>query len=166
MDRTLCLLFGNRHGDNARWMRPDDFFIHPDPGPFGDLDPVVFNIDLIREIRSGPISDADDVEVAVALARLVHDELEAFGTGGGEELEDGAMREAILALRAVTDRLGIVNLDIPLGTSRRLGAIGFRKVRLAPGRPGETFLTEFLNRCMTNLRSGRPNRSNRIWLTR
>jgi hypothetical protein len=62
-------------------MRPDDFFIHPDPGPLGDLDPVVFDIDLVQEIRSGPISNADDVEVAVGLARLVHDELEAHATG-------------------------------------------------------------------------------------
>lgn len=50
---------------------------------------------------------------ASALARLVHDELEAFGTGGGPELTDGDMRNALLGLRAVLERVGISDFDVP-----------------------------------------------------
>jgi len=68
-------------------MRPEDFFTDPDPDPFDDFgiaSKPKFDLELVRKLRSGPISQADDDEVAVALARLVHDDLEAFGTGGGE----------------------------------------------------------------------------------
>jgi len=47
------------------------------------------------------------------LARLIHDELEKYGTDGGVELVEGEMRQALLALRAVVDRLGVQNFDPP-----------------------------------------------------
>src|SRR5215212_2409008 len=112
-----------RHLCFARWpiqswqimgrVRPEDFFTTPAPGPFGELDRPRFNLDLIRELRSSPIAGVDDTEAAVALARLIHDELETFGTEGGEELTDAGIREAIQALYAVASRLGITDLEIP-----------------------------------------------------
>ena len=67
-------------------MRPEDFFTEPEPDPldeFGITSKPKFNLNLVRKLRSGPLAQADDVEAAVALARLVHDDLEAFGTEGG-----------------------------------------------------------------------------------
>lgn len=42
--------------------------------------------ELIDELRRKPLPDRSDIDVAVPLARLVHDHLEAYGTAGGEEL--------------------------------------------------------------------------------
>ena len=53
------------------------------------------------------------MEAAVALARLVHDDLEAFGTDGGEELTEAQMRESLLALRNVLRRLGLEQFEVP-----------------------------------------------------
>jgi hypothetical protein len=71
------------------------------------------NEDLIDELRRRPLGDKADIEVAVPLARLIHDELQASGTGGGNELNDDQMREALQALRAVVRRLGIDDFDVP-----------------------------------------------------
>jgi hypothetical protein len=97
-------------------MRPEDFFVEPDPDPFdafGIPASPKFDLDLVRELRSGATRRADDLEVAVALARLVHDDLEAFGTGGGEELSETQMRESLLALRSVLKRLGLEQFEVP-----------------------------------------------------
>ena len=97
-------------------MRPEDFFSHPDPDPlddFGIASSPKFDLKLVRELRSGPIQRADDVEAAVALARLLHDDLEAFGTSGGEQLTDPQMREGLLALRSALTRLGLDHFEVP-----------------------------------------------------
>lgn len=90
-------------------MRPDDFFV------YGTADPQSrrFDIDLITRLRRGPIAQAGDVEVAVGLARLVHEELEKFGTGGGEELTNVQMQEAILALRSIIPRINVGHFELP-----------------------------------------------------
>src|SRR4051812_37202719 len=67
----------------------------------------VFNLDLVHALRAGPTENRTDLEAATALAALVHDELMAFGTGGGEKLTDDAMAASLTALRAVTRRLGV-----------------------------------------------------------
>ncbi len=118
-------------------MRPADFFTEPrttldDPALdlFGGPSRLL-NEELIRRLRRGPLAEHSDVEAAVALARLIHDDLEASGTGGGEELSDEQMREAIQALRTVLSRLGLDEFDLPFrghGTWRgwwiRQGASG------------------------------------------
>jgi hypothetical protein len=93
-------------------MRPDDFYIDD-----GSLDPCGspiprLNIDLIEGLRRAPLPDHDDLEVAVPLARLIHDDLEKYGTSGDEEMTDAQMRAALLALRAVLARLDI-DFDVP-----------------------------------------------------
>jgi hypothetical protein len=94
-------------------MRPDDFFNEPDAGPLGSLEAPRFNLDLVRELRSRPLRSADDIEAAVGLARLIHDDLEAFGTAGGEQLTETQMRESLLALHAVLKRLGMTEFVVP-----------------------------------------------------
>jgi hypothetical protein len=83
-------------------VRPEDFFIEdPIPGQFG-MPSRSLNVTLLTELRRGPLADHEDVEVAVSLARLVHDDLERYGTDGGNELTDQGMREALLDRSAGT----------------------------------------------------------------
>ncbi|MFI9559118.1 hypothetical protein [Nonomuraea endophytica] len=70
------------------------------------------NSELLSELRARPLEGHDDLEVAVGLARLIHDELEKFGTGGGQELTEQEIRETLVALRAVIKRIG-VPFDLP-----------------------------------------------------
>jgi hypothetical protein len=96
-------------------MRPEDFIEDTvRPSGFG-IDTTVrrFRREVVRRLRQGPLDNAPDVEVAVGLARLIHDELEAFGTGGGEVMDDPDMREALQALRAVCRRLGAADPNVP-----------------------------------------------------
>src|SRR5437016_2269300 len=90
-------------------MRPDDFFIIDDDpfGPSGGVPQRTLNLELLRQLRKGPLPEKDDAEVAVALARLVHDELELYGTTGGQVITDAGMSAALLALRAAVQRLGL-----------------------------------------------------------
>jgi hypothetical protein len=92
-------------------VRPDDFFLEGNDG-FGN--PVrAVDVLLLTELRRAPLADHSDLEVSVPLARLIHDDLETYGTSGGAEMDDGEMREALLALRAVVERLGIDDFDVP-----------------------------------------------------
>jgi hypothetical protein len=99
-----------------RTVRPEDFFTESNADPLDDFagtSKPTFNLKLVRELRSRPIPQADDVEAAVALARLIHDDLEAFGTDGGEELTETQMRESLVALRGVLKRLALERFEIP-----------------------------------------------------
>lgn len=92
-------------------MRPDDFFIEDDmPGEFG-LPSRYLDVELLARLRRGPIPEREDIEIAVPLARLVHDDLERYGTTGDPEMAEQGMREALSALRAVVDRLAISDSD-------------------------------------------------------
>ncbi len=99
-------------------VRPSDFFIEEpqkaDPifGVLGSSAKRV-NEDLLDELLRGPLTDKSDAEAAVALARLVHDVLQAFGTGGGQLMDADQIRLAIQALRAATRRLGIDGFKVP-----------------------------------------------------
>src|SRR4029453_8429711 len=70
-----------------------------------------FDAELVKRARRGPLPDCADVDLAIPLARLVHDELQRFGTDGSEELDDEDMRDALRSLLAVADRLGITNFN-------------------------------------------------------
>jgi hypothetical protein len=95
-------------------MRPDDFFKDvADDFLAWDAPTRKVDHDLLVSLRRGPASGKDDREVAVALARLVHDDLEAFGTGGGQQLSEAEMRDALLALRALAKRIGVGELPVP-----------------------------------------------------
>lgn len=117
-------------------MRPDEFFSDDVARDSWGMRLGKATMPLFRPLRSGSIPGHDDIEVAVPLARLIHDELEAFGTGGGNRMDDADMRDALLALRAVLDRLGVVGFNPPyqdFGTFRsywlREGASGSWQAR-------------------------------------
>jgi hypothetical protein len=125
-------------------MRPEDFFVHPDPGPLGDFDPPYFDLELIRQIRSGPVQNAGDVEVAVALARLVHDNLEAFGTSGEVEISGDQMRESLLALGSVLKRLGLDRFEVPFRDYRSFKNYWLRKKGYGSRQARRDILNEIL----------------------
>jgi hypothetical protein len=91
-------------------VRPDDLFEDFARSEAGGR---MLDVALLNELRRGPASNRDDLEIAVPLARLVHDELEGYGTSGGQETTNDEIKTAILALRATIDRLGIHDVTIP-----------------------------------------------------
>lgn len=96
-------------------MRPDDFWIEQAmDSPWGPSTSVeVLNENLLRQLRLAPSSDHPDIEVAVALARFVHDEYEKFGTDSSQRLTGAQSREVLRTLRSVVMRLGITDFDPP-----------------------------------------------------
>lgn len=95
-------------------MRPTDFFI-TDAGLEAFLGTPTrrLNDELLGQLRRQPLPDREDIEVVVPLARLIHDELEKYGTGGGQETDDDQLRAALQALRSTLRRLGINDFEVP-----------------------------------------------------
>jgi hypothetical protein len=94
-------------------MRADDFFTErvnaeiPGWDMNGEPWTVItsFDEEFLDELRHKPAAGRDDLEVAIALAQLVHDELESYGTNGLQRLDEQQIGLAILS--AVLKRLGI-----------------------------------------------------------
>jgi len=101
-------------------MRSDEFFIEKTnvetPGWDMNADPwgttTVLDEAFLEDLRRKPVEGRDDLEVGIALAHLVHDELESYGTSGNQRLDEYAIALAIRALHAVLKRLG-VQFDLP-----------------------------------------------------
>jgi hypothetical protein len=98
-------------------MRPHDYLIGDDPRQNYEAGPRSIDSELLLNLRRGPTPDHEDIEMVVPLARLIHDQLEMFGTGGGNEPDDDEMREALMALRVVLDRLGLDECEVPFRDS-------------------------------------------------
>lgn len=111
-------------------LRPDDFYITETPdlasawGP--NADPFATSVwesavaasraldtKLLDALRRGSVAGHDDIEVAGALARLIHDDLERYGTDGSEDMSEPEIRTAIIALRAVVERIGLIEFNLP-----------------------------------------------------
>jgi hypothetical protein len=98
-------------------VRASDFFtMEDDPFPSGapwgaPAATTIFNEVLVDSQRKGSIEGVKDSSAALALLDLVG-ELEAYGTGGGEQLTDPQIAMALRALEAVTRRVG-VPLELP-----------------------------------------------------
>jgi len=99
-------------------VKADDFFVEePDYRARIDADPWdsnperfvirTFDTNMMTELRRQELPGRSDLEVAIALASLVHDQLTAFGTDATQTLADAELEVALLALRAVTKRLGV-----------------------------------------------------------
>lgn len=92
-------------------MRAADFF-REEEQPGWDLtgvDPwtrvkTVLDTELLDQLRAGPQKTAGDADAAYALAQLAHEELVAYGTGGGERLSDDEMASVLRCLRSVLKR--------------------------------------------------------------
>ncbi|QZH65030.1 hypothetical protein [Mycolicibacterium farcinogenes] len=93
-------------------MIRDDFFAESaEPGPWG-TPTVDLRVDLLEQLRAGPVPGYDNLDVAIALTGLVWDELKAFGTGGGERLDGEQIALAQRALKATLHRID-VELEFP-----------------------------------------------------
>ena len=68
---------------------------------------AVLDTDLLDSIRRGGDSARSDIELAAALARLVHNELEVYGTDGSQRTNDGEIRLAIRTLKVLLGRIGL-----------------------------------------------------------
>lgn len=97
-------------------MHIEDFY---DELPITGRDPwdvratkSVLKVELLQTLRAGPIANDDDLDTAITLTRLVHGELEAFGTDGGEHFTEEQIELAQRCLRATLDRHGI-DLRLP-----------------------------------------------------
>jgi hypothetical protein len=89
-------------------------------------------MDVIGNLRAGPIPGDDDLETATALARLVHAELEEFGTSAGVQRMNGdQIAVAQRSLRATLARHGI-SLNLPWRDYA-----GFRSYWISKGASGE-----------------------------
>jgi len=88
-------------------MRQDDLF--RDPSPSGD--PLggrsVLRTEFLEKVRIGPVAEFEDLEIAIALTHLVHDNLTLFGTSGDPTLTEQEMSVALRTLKALLARLGI-----------------------------------------------------------
>lgn len=97
-------------------MREDDFWIEVsewDPLVEGTTTAEQLNVEMLDQLRLGPVEDHSDIEVAVALALLVHDEFQKYGTDKSQRLTTKEARLAVRALLAVLKRLGVDDVDIP-----------------------------------------------------
>lgn len=61
----------------------------------------------VEQIRAGSLDDVTDLDAAYELVRIAGADLEAFGTTGGERLDEDEMTVLLRALPAVLRRLGV-----------------------------------------------------------
>lgn len=73
---------------------------------------AALDTELLEGLLRGPHAQHGDLEIAVPLARVVHEEYEAYGTHGSP-LNNDDSRLLLRALKAVLDRLGITTFDPP-----------------------------------------------------
>lgn len=91
-------------------MGPDDFFEETKTVSPWTSEPTIttkLRKDFLNELRAGPVAGTDDLDAAVALTHLVWDDLIAFGTGGGNSLDDQELTLAQRTLVATLSRIGI-----------------------------------------------------------
>lgn len=91
-------------------MGPDDFFEETETVSPWSSEPTIttkLRKNFLNELRAGPVAGTDDLDAAVALTHLVWDDLIAFGTGGGNTLDDKELTLAQRALTATLSRIGI-----------------------------------------------------------
>ena len=80
-------------------MRDSDLWI--DDGAGQQL-----NLALLRDARRAPTAEYSDLELAIALARLLNEQFLRYGTDSTHEITDPESREAMRTLVALADRLG------------------------------------------------------------
>jgi len=95
-------------------VRAADFFTEVMHIPSPNADPwdtpgssLVFDQVMVDQVRRSPIDGRTDIEVAIALCELVHDQLQRYGTDSSQTLDDGEVGSAILALGAALRRLTV-----------------------------------------------------------
>lgn len=99
-------------GSTVTTMIQDDLFaMSAEPDGWGSPT-AQLQVDLLGQLRVGPVAGHDDLDVAIALTGLVWGELKACGTDGATRLDDQQIALAQRALKATLHRIGI-ELDFP-----------------------------------------------------
>jgi hypothetical protein len=113
-------------------VNPSDFFKSAFEEAWGGIREVsVFDTELLSEIARAPIDQADDVNVAQGLARLVNEELRIVAASDANpKLDDSEIALALKVLRAVLGRLPVA-FDPPFRDF-----IGFRDYWRSAGLTG------------------------------
>jgi hypothetical protein len=93
-------------------VRVDDFF-KDQAAPFGGYARPILDIDLLQQLRRGPIAGHTDAEAALALTQLARREFNAYGTDGGQTVTEVGSREILRTLTALARRLNIAEYDPP-----------------------------------------------------
>ncbi|WBP89192.1 AbiJ-related protein [Kitasatospora cathayae] len=79
---------------------------HASTGGFGFARPSL-DSERVERLRAGSLDDVTDLDAAYELIRIARADLEAFGTSGGERLDDNEMAILLGVLPAVLRRLGV-----------------------------------------------------------
>lgn len=112
-------------------MKASDFLISVEQDFFGaPWVRKILDTERVTALRSGPLKDVPDLEAAQGLVRFVHAGLEAFGTGGGEQVNDEGSEELLRCLKAVLRRHGI-DFNPPFRSHE-----GFRRYWIEKGMDG------------------------------
>lgn len=88
-------------------MRETDFFDEVETNDVWAIQKYQLNSGFIERIHAGPVQTATDVEIAVPLARLVHDEYLSRGTDDNPRISVHESRAVMTALKAVLKHLGV-----------------------------------------------------------
>lgn len=118
---------------------PDDYFEETETSSPWSVEPTIttkLRKDFLNELRTGPVAGTNDLDAAIALTHLVWDDLIAFGTGGGNTLDDKELALTQRTLTEVLSRIGI-NIDLPVaGLQHFQGAlVAQRLLGLVAGPP-------------------------------
>lgn len=71
------------------------------------------DVELMEELRFGPLPSRPDLDVALSLTRLLHEDFVSRGTHHDERMNDEEVALAVKAHRAVLDRLGMETPKLP-----------------------------------------------------
>lgn len=110
MPRRVGTMVRNASTPEVAAVLPNDFFTttlidHGDGFPPSERD--VLDRQRLERLRAQPLAELGDLSVAIALAQLVHQEFEAFGTDGSNRTTDADAQLLLRALRSCLRRLGI-----------------------------------------------------------
>lgn len=93
--------------DSLAPVRLRDFFAEAAaPGAWGGTT-TELREDLLGLLLAGPVTGVDDLDAAIALTKLVWEELEAYGMSGGTRLDEEQIALAQRALSETLSRVGI-----------------------------------------------------------
>lgn len=95
-------------------MRQDDFFTDEvSDGPWSQVVTTVLDSRLVERIGQSPLPEHPDIEVAVALAHLTHDQFEIWGTSKEGTVGNENSRLLLSSLSRVLKRLGVEIFEPP-----------------------------------------------------
>ena len=94
-------------------IKPDYFFATQKTQDIFELDRKELKQELIDTLFKESLADVDDLAALDALIRLVHDELTAYGTGGGNQLDDDEFEHVFRTTQRVGKRCGIEVPSLP-----------------------------------------------------